>query len=162
MGGVSWTAAVTQAQVRLDATERVVASAQLEASLADDDAQSVQAELDRHRRSTTVKEFSLKLARCRVLPMRAPLVNWKTPCSIELAVDLPARATIAFRMLLKERESAKKMADRSQKLDATAPALQQAVVVAPVAGVVVGRKGGGRSARARARGRTFRNRYGRI
>ena len=162
MGGVSWTAAVTQAQVRLDATERVVASAQLEASLADDDAQSVQAELDRHRRSTTVKEFSLKLARCRVLPMRAPLENWKTPCSIELAVDLPARATIAFRMLLKERESAKKMADRSQKLDATAPALQQAVVVAPVAGVVVGRKGGGRSARARARGRTFRNRYGRI
>lgn len=98
MGGVSWTAAVTQAQVRLDATERVVASAQLEASLADDGAQSVHAELDRHRRSTTVKEFSLKLARCRVLPMRAPLVNWKTPCSIELAVDLPARATIAFRM----------------------------------------------------------------
>lgn len=45
---------------------------------------------------------------------------------------------------LKERESAKKIADRSQKLDATAPALQQAVVVAPVAGVVVGRKGGGR------------------
>lgn len=82
MGGVSWTAAVTQARVRLDATERVVASAQLEASLADDDAQSVHAELDRHRRSTTVKEFSLKLARCRVLPMRAPLVNWKTPCSI--------------------------------------------------------------------------------
>ena len=34
-------AAVTQAQVRLDATERVVASVQLEASLADDDAQRV-------------------------------------------------------------------------------------------------------------------------
>ena len=42
------TAAVTQAQVRLDATERVVASAQLEASHADDDAERVHAELDRH------------------------------------------------------------------------------------------------------------------
>jgi multidrug resistance efflux pump len=162
MGGVSWTAAVTQAQVRLDATERVVASAQLEAWLADDDAQSVHAELDRHRRSTTVKEFSLKLARCRVLPMRAPLVNWKTPCSIGRLWTYRLGRRSPSRMLLKERESAKKMADRSQKLDATAPALQQAVVVAPVAGVVVGRKGGGRSARARARGRTFRNRYGRI
>lgn len=48
---------------------------------------------------------------------------------------------LRLRDTLKERESAKKIADRSQKLDATAPALQQAVVVAPVAGVVVGRKG---------------------
>jgi hypothetical protein len=42
----------------LDATERVVASAQLEVSRADDDAQRVHAELDRHRRSTIIKEFS--------------------------------------------------------------------------------------------------------
>jgi hypothetical protein len=35
----------------LDATKRVIASAQLEASLADDDAQRVHAELDCHRRS---------------------------------------------------------------------------------------------------------------
>lgn len=140
MGGVSWTAAVTQAQVRLDATERVVASAQLEASLADDGAQSVHAELERHRRSTTVKEFSLKLARCRVLPMGAPLVNWKTPCSIG-GCGLTGSGDDRLQDALKERESAKKIADRSQKLDATAPALQQAVVVAPVAGVVVGRKG---------------------
>ena len=52
------TAAVTQAHVRLDATERVVASAQLEVSRADDDAQRVHAELDRNRRSTIIKEFS--------------------------------------------------------------------------------------------------------
>ena len=52
------TAAVTQVQVRLDATERVVASAQLEVSRADDDAQRVHAELDRNRRSTIIKEFS--------------------------------------------------------------------------------------------------------
>ena len=42
----------------MDATERVVASAQLEVSRADDDAQRVHAELDRNRRSTIIKEFS--------------------------------------------------------------------------------------------------------
>lgn len=40
------TAAVAQAQARLDATERAAASAQLETSRADDDAQRVHAELD--------------------------------------------------------------------------------------------------------------------
>jgi hypothetical protein len=57
-------------------------------------------------------------------------------------VDKAARAAAdRLQDALKERESAKKIADRSQKLDAAAPALQQAVVVAAVAGVVVGCKG---------------------
>lgn len=94
-----------------------------------------------HRRSTTVKEFPLKLARRRVLPMRAALVNWKTPRSKWAVVNKAARATAdRIQNGLKEREGAKKIGDGSQQL-ATAAALQQAVVVAPVAGVVVGRKG---------------------
>jgi hypothetical protein len=57
-------------------------------------------------------------------------------------VDKAARATAdRLQDAFKERESAKKIADRSQQLDATAAALQQAVVVAPVARVVVDRKG---------------------
>ena len=57
-------------------------------------------------------------------------------------MDKAARAAAdRLQDALKERESAKKIAHRSQQLDATAAALQQAVVVAPVTGVMVGRKG---------------------
>ena len=126
----------------MDAAERVVASAQPEVSRADDDAQRVHAELDHHRRSSTVKELSLRLVRCRVLLMRAPLVNWKTPRSNgRLWPKRLGRRSERLRDALKERESAKEIAHRSGQLDATAAALEQAVVVAPVAGVVVGRKG---------------------
>ena len=71
-------------------------------------------------------------------------------------MDKAARATAdRIQDALKERESTKKIADHSQELDATAAALQKAVVVAPVGGVVVGCKGGGRPARARAGGELF-------
>ena len=93
------TAAVAQAQARLDATKRAVASAQLEASRADDDAERLRAELLRASKTDDRQEFALKRARRRVLLMRAPLVNWK-----RRSINGPQRTKrfgrrpIAFRM----------------------------------------------------------------
>jgi multidrug resistance efflux pump len=132
---------VEQAQARLEAREKAATSSQLEASRDDDGAQRVHPELDRAQKIYDRQKVPFEAGAMPRPSYEGGTRELENAAQQWAAVNKAARATTdRIQNVLKERESAKKIGDASQQL-ATAAALQPAVVVAPVARVVVGRKG---------------------
>jgi hypothetical protein len=124
----------------LEAREKAATSSQLEASRDGDDAQRVHPELDCAQKIYDRQRVPFEAGAMPRPSYESGTRELENAAQQWAAVNKAARATAdRIQNALKERESAKKIGDASQQL-ATAAALQQAVV-APVAGVVVGRKG---------------------
>lgn len=135
--------AVAAAQARADTAEKTVAATQLEASRANADAQRVRSELDRAQKNYDRQKVLFAAGATPRLTYENAAREYENLQQQSAAVDKAARAAAErVQDTIKDRDNAKKiLADKNDRLDGASAAVQAAVVLSPVDGLVVGRKG---------------------
>jgi len=136
-------AEVDKAQARVEAAEKAVSSAQLEESRARADAERARAELDSAQKTYDRQKTLVAAGATPRLTYEKAESEYNSARQQWEAVDKAAgTATSWVQDMLRQRDAARKtLTDLTEQRDAAQGGLEAGSIVAPVAGIVVGRSG---------------------